>query len=344
MAHLLEVDDLTTEISTKDGKLTAVDGVSFWLDEGEAFGLVGESGSGKSMTCRSILRLLPGSATSTRGTVQYRGNDLLKLSEHDMALVRGKEVSMIFQDPVVTLNPVLRIGRQIAEGLLEHRITSRSEARARALEMMKLVGIPDPERRINDYPHQFSGGMCQRVLIAAALACRPKLILADEPTTQLDVTVQDQILKLLRELQAALGASMILVTHNLGVVAQTCQRVAVMYAGQIVELASTEDLFMRPKHPYTIGLMNCIPRLGSSADRRVLKPIPGQPPNLVHPPSGCRFRTRCPLATEECSTTEIELRNVGTSHLTACIHHELLNGTQALWNAANDDNGALQDE
>ncbi len=297
MAPLLEVDHLTTQIPTRRGIVTAVDNVSFTLQQGEVFGVVGESGSGKSMTCRSILGLVPAPGKVVSGRVLYDGKDLLSLSQTQMNAIRGKEIAMIFQDPVAVLNPVMRIGSQISEALLEHGIVqSDREAQARTLELMRHVGIPAPERRLRDYPHQFSGGMCQRVVIAAALACEPRIILADEPTTALDVTIQDQILKLLIQLQREYAMSLVLVTHDMGVVAQTCQRVAVMYAGQIVELAHTVDLFRQPYHPYTVGLLNCVPRTDLRGNVRRLRPIPGMPPDLAHPPRGCPFHPRCPLA------------------------------------------------
>ena len=331
MTRLLEVEGLTTHLRSGRGDLRAVDRVSFWLDEGEAFGLVGESGSGKSMTCRSIMRLLPATGAVTSGTVRYRGADLLAMSDDAMCEIRGRDISMIFQDPVGALNPVVRIGEQIMEGLIEHGLASRGEARHRALEMMAAVGIPDATRRFNNYPHEFSGGMCQRVVIAAALACRPKIIIADEPTTQLDVTVQDQILKLLEALQRELGASLILVTHNLAVVAQACQRVAVMYAGQIVEMAPTTEIFDNPRHPYTLGLLDCVPRLVHESERRELRPIPGQPPDLSATSVGCQFRWRCPLATPACAEGELPLRDVAANHKTACIHHDQLLDRRDLW-------------
>jgi peptide/nickel transport system ATP-binding protein/oligopeptide transport system ATP-binding protein len=237
---------------------------------------------------------------------------------------------MIFQDPMAVLNPVLRVGDQLMEPMLEHGVAaSKAEAQARATELLRLVGIPAPEQRMRDYAHQFSGGMCQRVVIAIALACRPRLILADEPTTALDVTIQDQILKLLVRLQHELQLSLLLVTHDMGVVAQTCQRVAVMYAGQIVELADKFTLFAAPRHPYTVGLLNCVPRVEPDGEVRPLAPITGAPPDLVKPPSGCRFHPRCPLASDECRSGHFPLRKVGAHHYTACIKHEQLGGVNA---------------
>lgn len=329
---LLDIRNLTTQIPTPRGKLTVVDDVSFKVAAGECFGLVGESGSGKSITIKSILGLIPAPGRVTGGAVLHDGQDLTRLSPAALNLVRGRSIATIVQDASSALNPVLQIGRQIGESMVEHGIVRKgAEARARVIELMARVGIPAPERRIDDYPHQFSGGMCQRVVIAAALSCNPSLILADEPTTALDVTIQDQILKLLVALQRDLGLGLVLVTHDLGVVAQTCQRVAVMYAGQIVEIAATADLFRQPRHPYTVGLLNCVPRLDGPANRR-LAPIPGAPPDIAQPPSGCRFHPRCPLATDACRTGKPDLTEVSPGHLSRCIRQDAL--TTDLWEAA----------
>ena len=328
---ILDVHNVTTQIPTARGNLTVVDDVSFSVEAGECFGLVGESGSGKSMTVKSILGLVPAPGRVTAGSVHHGGRDLTKLPASAMAAIRGRTIATIVQDAVSALNPVYRIGRQIAEPMLEHGLVrSRTEARTRAIALMTKVGIPAPEKRIDDYPHQFSGGMCQRVVIATALSCDPGLILADEPTTALDVTIQDQILKLLVNLQQDLGLSLLLVTHDMGVVAQTCQRVAVMYAGQIVELVRTEDLFRKPRHPYTAGLLNCVPRLDGPARR--LNPIPGAPPDLASPPTGCRFHPRCPLATEACRAGNPALREVAPGHFSRCIRQDAL--TPDMWEAA----------
>jgi oligopeptide/dipeptide ABC transporter ATP-binding protein len=332
MAAVLEVHDLKTCIPTRRGLLTAVDGVTFDLHAGEIFGLVGESGSGKSMTCRSILGLVPPPGQVVDGDVLYEGRNVLGMSNDELNDIRGKEITMIFQDPIAVLNPVLRIGNQLCEPMLAHGLArSRAEAEARAVELMRLVGIPAPERRLRDYPHQFSGGMCQRVVIAIALACQPRIILADEPTTALDVTIQDQILKLLVSLQESTGVSLVLVTHDMGVVAQTCQRVAVMYAGQIVEMAPTVDLFAAPRHPYTSGLLSCVPRVDAAGETKPLSPIPGSPPDLVQPPSGCRFHPRCPLASDECRSGAFPLRDVGRGRQSACIKHEQLVQAGDIW-------------
>jgi oligopeptide/dipeptide ABC transporter ATP-binding protein len=335
MTPVLEVKNLTTQIPTKRGLLTAVDDVSFTLEAGEVFGLVGESGSGKSMTCRSMLGLVPPPGKVVAGQVCYQGRELLTLSRAEMNRIRGKEIAMIFQDPMAVLNPVLRIGTQLREVMLEHQVVkSAAEADARSVELMRMVGIPAPQRRLRDYAHQFSGGMCQRVVIASALACSPKIILADEPTTALDVTIQDQILKLLVRLQQELQLGLLLVTHDMGVVAQSCRRVAVMYAGQIVEMADTVTLFAAPRHPYTLGLLNCVPRMDELGEVRPLKPIPGAPPDLVQTPSGCRFHPRCPLAGEECKSGSFPLRPVGENHWSACIKHDLLAQGADVWPAA----------
>jgi oligopeptide/dipeptide ABC transporter ATP-binding protein len=328
---LLEVEGLTAEIVSERGTVTLIRDVSFTVGAAECFGLVGESGSGKSMTVKAILGLLPQGARVRSGAVHFDGEDLTAMPEARLARIRGKRIATVVQDAVSALNPVYRVGRQIGEVMLEHGAArDRAEARAKAVQLMAQVGIPAPERRVDDFPHQFSGGMCQRVVIAAALSCSPELILADEPTTALDVTIQDQILKLLVQLQADLGLAMVLVTHDMGVVAQTCQRVAVMYAGEIVELAETGALFAGPRHPYTAGLLACVPRLDGPARR--LTPIPGAPPDLSRPPAGCRFHPRCPMATAECRVGAPALREVAPGHLSRCIHAERV--TADLWEPA----------
>jgi peptide/nickel transport system ATP-binding protein len=325
MNAILSIKNLTTRIPTTRGELTVVDDVSFELRSGECLGIVGESGSGKSMTCRSILGLVPAPGKVTDGVIDYAGTDLRALSPEKLNKMRGRQIAMIVQDAIAALNPVLPIGQQIAESLIEHGIVpNRDAARARSIELMRKVGIPDPESRIDDFPHQFSGGMCQRVVIAIGLACAPRVLLADEPTTALDVTIQDQILKLLVALQNDMQLSVVLVTHDMGVVANTCQRVGVMYAGEIVELAETHALFAAPRHPYTVGLLDCAPSLGTADTADRLKPIPGSPPDLHNPPSGCRFHPRCPLASAECKTGTFKLREVAPGHFTACIKHEQL--------------------
>ncbi|HWH42408.1 MAG TPA: ABC transporter ATP-binding protein [Usitatibacter sp.] len=319
-APLLEVDDLRTHFFTRDGVVRAVDGVSFAIQPGETLALVGESGCGKSVTSLSIMRLIaspPGRVVS--GAVRFNGRDLLRLSEPEMRKVRGNEISMIFQEPMTSLNPVLTIGRQIAETLVLHRAMSRADAMARAVELLRLVHIPEPARRATEYPHQMSGGMRQRVMIAMALACDPKLLIADEPTTALDVTIQAQILDLMRELQAKTGAAILLITHDLGVVAEMAQRVVVMYAGRKVEEAPVGELFARPRHPYTRGLMNSMPRLGASHGARDrLQEIPGMVPSLREPLVGCAFAARCAYAVEGCRAEVPAFEPKAPGHAVAC--------------------------
>ena len=315
-SKILEVSDLRVYFHTADGALKAVDGVSFQINPGETLGLVGESGCGKSVTAFSILQLLASPPASYEGgEIRFRGKNLLALSEREMRSVRGSLISMIFQEPMSSLNPILTVGSQITEAVLAHQKKSKSEAREIAKEMLRRVGIPSPETRFNDYPHQMSGGMKQRAMIAMALACRPQLLIADEPTTALDVTIQAQILDLLGELQREFDMAVLLITHDLGVVAETCEHVAVMYAGKIVEYAPVSDLFERPKHPYTHGLFRSLPTLGERKD--VLAVIPGSVPSPLDFPSGCRFRTRCSLAQEVCKE-EPPLREVMPAHFAAC--------------------------
>ena len=289
--ELLRVENLKTYFPTPNGVVKAVDGVSLSVAEGEVLGLVGESGSGKSMTCRSIMRLLPSSARIEAGKVCFRDQSVLDLSEQQLTSWRGAEVAMILQEPMTALNPVLTIGEQIVETIVQHERVSRGEAHKRAVDALRRVGIPAAERRADEYPHQFSGGMRQRAMIAIALACRPKLLLADEPTTALDVTVQDQIIRLVQDLQRELGMSVIWVTHDLGVVAQLCDRVAVMYAGRIVEIGAVHEIIVNPHHPYTRGLMDSIPRIGGR--RAQLRQIEGAMPRLNEIPPGCAFNPRC---------------------------------------------------
>ncbi|MGS0736947.1 ABC transporter ATP-binding protein [Pseudomonas sp. GG8] len=315
---LLQVNDLTTRFQTSQQPVTAVDGVSFEIRQGEVFGLVGESGCGKSATCRSLLRLFGGAdAKVTATSLLFDGLDLACLDEAQLSDVRGRQISMVFQDPMTALNPTMRIGEQIAEGLRRHDGLSGAALREATLALLKAVGVTSPEQRLRAWPHEFSGGMRQRVLIAIALACRPRLLIADEPTTALDVTVQDQILKLLLRLRQDTGLSVLLVTHDLGVVAQTCDRVAVMYAGRIVESGNVRQLFHRPSHPYTRALLDALPVL--TGPRHKLRPIGGEPPNLAALPSGCRFHTRCSYATDRCSLVDPQLVEVEPGHLSACI-------------------------
>ncbi len=319
MPPLLEVRNLTTRFYTEDGVVQAVNGVSFHLNRGEALGIVGESGSGKSVTWLSIMRLIPSPPGRIEaGEVIFDGVDLMQLSEEEMQKIRGRRIAMIFQDPMTSLNPVLTIHRQMTEGMILHLGLSEDEARERAIELLRMVGIPSPEKRIDNYPHQFSGGMRQRVMIAMALSCNPELLIADEPTTALDVTIQAQILEIIRDLQKELGMAVAYITHDLGVIAGMTERVLVMYAGRIVEEASTEELFENPRHPYTIGLLNSIPRLDEERGRR-LHPIRGLPPSLIDLPPRCAFAPRCDYVQEKCLQARPELRTVGEDHRSACF-------------------------
>jgi oligopeptide/dipeptide ABC transporter ATP-binding protein len=317
---LLEVRDLQVRIATRRGVVRAVDGVSFDVPRGAALGLVGESGSGKTMTLRAILGLLPLEARITGGQVVFDGQDLVPLSDAQLSRVRGRRVSMIFQEPMSALNPVTRVGPQIAEGPMVHLGYGRARAAERALELMRRVGIPDPERRFRAYPHEFSGGMRQRVMIAIALSCDPELILCDEPTTALDVTIQDQILRLLTRLCGESGVSLVFVTHDLPVVAQICDQLAVMYGGRLVERGEAGELLAAPRHPYTLGLVRSAPDFDEV--RESLVPIPGSPPSLITPPPGCRFHPRCAFAEEDCQVTEPPLRLLPGGRATACLHDE----------------------
>jgi oligopeptide/dipeptide ABC transporter ATP-binding protein len=297
--ELLQVRDLTTKFFTDDGVVTAADKVSFSVGEGETLGMVGESGCGKSVTSLSIMRLIqspPGKITS--GEIWFQGRDLLQMAQDEIRTIRGNKISMIFQEPMTSLNPVFTIGRQISEAVILHQKVSRREARERAIEMLRLVGIPMPERRIDEYPHQLSGGMRQRAMIAMALSCNPKLLIADEPTTALDVTIQAQILDLMRELKEKAAMSVLLITHDLGVIAEMAQRVLVMYAGQVVEEARCDELFAEPRHPYTAALLRSIPRL--EAGKMRLHVIEGSVPNLLELPRGCRFHPRCGAVLDVC--------------------------------------------
>jgi len=308
-AHLLEVDNVHTHLSVKDGIVRAVDDVSFTLDAGEILGIVGESGSGKSMTALSIMRLLPRSGNIVEGKVTFKGRNLTDLSESEMEAIRGTEIAMIFQDPMTSLNPVYRNGWQVGEPLRIHRHIDTRKSIAAAVELFQKVGIPDASKRVNQFPHMFSGGMRQRAMIAMGLSTSPSLLIADEPTTALDVTIQAQILDLLRTLNRDYGTATILITHNLGVVAGMCDRVIVMYAGRVVEQGRTEDVFARPEHPYTWSLLRSIPRLDAD-EHEPLKPIVGSPPDMVRLPDGCKFTPRCPFAISRCTKEEPELLQV----------------------------------
>jgi peptide/nickel transport system ATP-binding protein len=302
---LLEVNDLRTHFRTDDGIVKAVDGVSFKVEKGQTLGIVGESGSGKSVTCLTIMGLNARVNTISSGSALWKGQDLLKMSSRQLRSIRGDDIAMIFQDPMTSLNPVKSIGAQLVEAIMLHRDVSKRQARLRTLELLKAVGIPRAEKRVDDYPHQFSGGMRQRVMIAMALINDPDLLIADEPTTALDVTTQAQILNLMMKLQQDFGSAIIMITHDLGVIAEIADDVVVMYAARVAEQAPVDNLFRRPHHPYTWGLLGSLPRLDIEVDRLVQ--IQGQPPSLLNPPRGCRFHPRCPYVMEICRTTEPEL-------------------------------------
>jgi oligopeptide/dipeptide ABC transporter ATP-binding protein len=317
---LLRVRDLVVEFPLARGTLRAVDGLSFDLHEGEALGLVGESGSGKTMALRALVGLLPRTARIAGGSIEFEGRELLGADESQLRELRGRSISMVFQEPMTALNPVMTVGEQIAEGPQVRLGRSRRAAHVEALELMRRVGIPDPARRAEAYPHELSGGMRQRVMIAIALSAGPKLILCDEPTTALDVTIQDQILKVLRALQHDLGVSLVFVSHDLAVIAQTCSRVAVMYAGQAVEEGTVDAVFREPHHPYTLGLLRAVPDF--ELVRETLTAIPGAPPDLASPPSGCRFHPRCSFAQPDCAETAVPLIQLGAGRAARCLYHE----------------------
>src|SRR3989454_11041726 len=325
MSHLLEVRDLRTHFPTRAGLVRAVDGVSFYLDSGELLGLVGESGCGKSMTALSIMRLVAPPGKTVGGEILFDGRNLLRLSNAEMRDVRCNDIAMIFQDPMTSLNPVFTVGEQIAEALRLHRRLSRRDARAAAVEAMREVSIPDPELRVNDYPHQLSGGMRQRVMIAMALACDPKLLIADEPTTALDVTIQAQILELLNELRKTRELGVLLITHDLGVVAEVADRVAVMYTGKIVEESPVEELFARPKHPYTEGLLRSVPKLTAEhvAKAERLETIEGVVPSPTDLPPGCHFAPRCPYRLPRCTEGEIPVYDLLGGVKVRCVLFDL---------------------
>jgi len=327
MEKLLEVRDFRMHFISRTEQVAAVDGVSFDVYEGETFGLVGESGSGKSQTCRAILRLIKPPGKVLGGQVLYRGRDILGMSKREIRAIRGKEIAIVFQEPMTALNPVLKIKVQIYEALLKSNLTRNGKI-GRTVELLRLVGIPGPEQRKEDYTHQFSGGMRQRAMIAAALAAGPKLLLADEPTTALDVTIQDQVLSLMNELKEKLGMSMILVTHDLGVIAQMCDRVAVMYAGHIVEMADTVTLFSKPRNPYTYALMGSLPERSKLGQR--LEPISGSPPDLTNLPGGCPFWPRCSLAKDICREELPEMTEIGPGHTSRCHCHDRTTGFRGL--------------
>ncbi|MBI5290133.1 MAG: ABC transporter ATP-binding protein [Chloroflexi bacterium] len=339
MGTLLQVRDLTTQFFTEEGVVHAVDGVSYDVQEGETLGLVGESGSGKSVSALSILRLIPNPPGKiVKGEVFFEGEDILKMDEEEVRHIRGNRIAMVFQEPMTSLNPVLTIGRQLTEALELHLKMDNNAARKRAAELLDMVGIPSGGARLNDYPHQFSGGMRQRVMIAMALSCNPKLLLADEPTTALDVTIQAQVLEIMARLSRELGTAVVIITHNLGVVARYADRVNVMYAGRIVETATAAELYARPRHPYTIGLLKSVPRLDQSKKDRLI-PIDGVPPDLVHRPKGCSFAPRCQYKIEKCLTDDPPLQPVGDKHESACWVNPTVD-TKNLTNGSGPDGGA----
>ncbi|MBV9424679.1 MAG: ABC transporter ATP-binding protein [Solirubrobacterales bacterium] len=318
--QLLEVEDLHVTFPTEDGLVRAVDGVSYSVDTGRTLGIVGESGSGKSVSSLTTLGLTRTQGADVQGRMLFEGNDLVAMSDDRLRHIRGNQIGMIFQDPLSSLHPFYKVGSQLMEAVLIHRKVSKKAARARAIELLELVGIPDPSRRVDAYPHEFSGGMRQRAMIAMALANEPKLLIADEPTTALDVTVQAQILALLEDLQRRLGMAIIIITHDLGVVAEIADEISVMYAGRIVEHGSTERIFASPQHPYTWGLLKSIPRLGNPRDEELV-PIAGRPPSLIHRPSGCHFHPRCPYVRERHKRVDPQLRGVAgePGHQVACL-------------------------
>jgi oligopeptide transport system ATP-binding protein len=323
-SNILQVLDLQISFSTYAGEVEAVRGISFDLRQGETLAIVGESGSGKTVTAKSLMRLLPEANTLIKGgEAIFEGEDLLKLSEQRMQKIRGSKIAMVFQDPMTSLDPTMRVGKQIVEGLKKHLGLSGQRAKERAVELLTLVGIPNPEERVRQYPHQFSGGMRQRVVIAIALSCEPQILIADEPSTALDVTIQAQILELLRELQEQLGMSVILITHDLGVVAHTAHRIAVMYAGKVVETGTLREVFYNPQMPYTWGLLSSIPL--PTADRSLeLVPIPGSPPDMLDPPKGCPFTPRCPYSMRICAEEMPEYTKFSEEHRAACwLHHQM---------------------
>ena len=318
MSSLLEIKNLTTRFYTQNGVVDAVNGISFDVEQGEIVGMVGESGCGKSVCMRSVMRIIPEPPGKIEaGQILFEGEDLLKMDEEEIRRLRGKQISMIFQDPMTSLNPVLTVGLQLIETCQEHLNMNKKQASARSLELLELVGIPNASQRLDEYPHQFSGGMRQRAMIAMALSCKPKLLIADEPTTALDVTIQAQITDLVKRLQEELGMAVIWITHDLGVVAQLAKRVLVMYAGYIIEDAPVESLYENPRHPYTLGLLGSLPRLDDAPGTK-LTSIPGQPPNQLALPKGCPFFERCLYRTEQCQEENPILEKKSNSHLVAC--------------------------
>lgn len=318
MDNILEINNLKTSFFTSIGEVKAIRGVSFNVRNGEVLGIVGESGCGKSVTMMSVMGLLAESGKVTDGQIMFNGKDLTKLTEKEMQSIRGNEIGMIFQDPMTSLNPVFSVETQLTEHLIKHKKISKKEAKLKAIEMLKLVGIPSPEKRLKQYPHEFSGGMRQRVMIAMSLVCEPKLIIADEPTTALDVTIQAQILDLLKDLKSKLNTSIIFITHDLGVVADICDRIVVMYGGLIVEKGTDQNIFYESRHPYTWGLMNSVPNPKISSKEK-LKPILGQPPDLFKPPVGCPFAPRCDYTMKICVSEQPPLYEISEGHYSACF-------------------------
>jgi|TARA_B100001750_G_C15426465_1_gene555795 oligopeptide transport system ATP-binding protein len=322
VSPLLEVKNLRTHFYTFEGVVKAVDGVSYDLEEGETLGLVGESGCGKSVSAMSLMRLIPDPPGKiVDGEILFEGQDVLQLSMDEMRHIRGAKMSMVFQEPMTSLNPVLNLEKQLGETLQLHKGMTKQEARQESVELLARVGIPDPERRVRQYPHQFSGGMRQRVMIAMALSCNPRVIIADEPTTALDVTIQAQILELMKGLTQEFGVAMIVITHNLGVVARYADRMNIMYAGKIIERGESAEIYSNPRHPYTVGLLKSVPRLDLPRRTR-LDPIEGQPPDLIAVPKGCAFRERCKWAVDKCATEEPGLESVAEGHYSACWRSE----------------------
>lgn len=320
--YILEVNNLKTSFYTHVGEVQAVRGLDFKLRKGDVLGIVGESGSGKSVTARSVMKIIEHPGVIKEGQIVFDGSDITDYSDSKMSNIRGKEMAMIFQDPMTSLNPVFRIENQMMEVIRRHQKVSKSQAKEKAVEMLKLVGIPEPEKRIRSYPHEFSGGMRQRVMIAMALSCDPKLLIADEPTTALDVTIQAQILDIMRDISSKLDTAIILITHDLGVIAETCKDLIVMYGGMPMEKGSVEQIFESPQHPYTRGLLKSVPRMDAEEKGR-LNPIAGSPPDLLSPPAGCPFSTRCPNVMEICTQEPAPMFKVGDNHTSACwLMHE----------------------
>jgi len=320
--NLLEIDNLKVSFFTPAGEVKAVNGVSYQLAQGEVIGIVGESGSGKSVSSYAIMRLIDEPGKVIGGSIKFDGKNILELDEKEMQSIRGNEISMIFQDPMTSLNPVFKVGNQLIEAIVKHQKVSKKEARKRAIEMLSLVGIPSPEKRLEQYPHEFSGGMRQRAMIAMALSCNPKLLIADEPTTALDVTIQAQILELIKELKKKINMSVILITHDLGIISDICDKVIVMYAGRIVEEGTIDDIFYNPKHPYTWGLLRSVPKLNADEHERLI-PIEGSPVDLLNPPAGCSFAPRCEQCMKICLKENPPCFEVSEQHKASCwLMHE----------------------